>query len=58
MGNYYVQIIRYTDDGVVEEMGPFSERRADRVDDGANWNLNHEEFYTLITQKPEEEDNA
>lgn len=48
MNTFYVQIIRYSDDEVVSEMGPFTERKAERVDNGANINLNHNEFYTVI----------
>jgi len=46
---YYVQIIKYKTSEVVKKMGPFSEREANKVDDGANRNLNHGEYYTLIT---------
>ena len=49
--NYYVEIIEYKSEEVVKCMGPMSEHKADRVDDGVNINLNHEEFYTLIKEK-------
>lgn len=51
MDNYYVQIIQYKDEKVIDELGPSSESKADRVDIGVNINLNHEDFYTLIVQK-------
>lgn len=46
--NFVVQVIAYDDNEVVKEMGPMSERKAERVDDGVNINLNHDAFYTLI----------
>ena len=52
MDNWYVQIIEHATDVVVEEMGPFTERKADKVDDGANINLDHERFYTNMIERP------
>ena len=51
MSNYYVLIKSYKDDEVVEEIGPMSESKADRVDTGANINLNHDNYYTEIINK-------
>ncbi len=45
---YYVEIVAYKNDRVAKRMGPFSERKAERVDGGANINLDHENFYTRI----------
>jgi len=45
---FYVEIVSYENDKVEERRGPFSERRADKIDDGLNINLNHEAFYTRI----------
>lgn len=47
MRGWYVEIVAYADDKVEKRMGPFpSERQANRVDDGANINLDHSRFYT------------
>lgn len=45
---HFVEIVRYENEEVIERRGPFSERRADKIDDGLNINLNHEEFFTRI----------
>jgi hypothetical protein len=51
MNNYFVQVIRFDNEKIVEEFGPYSERKAEKVDRGINININHYEFYTLITEK-------
>ena len=50
-GEFYVQIIAYKGDKVIEELGPFPGRQADKVDDGININLNHDAFYTLVVEE-------
>lgn len=45
---HYVEIRAYDGDVLATRMGPMSEPQAERVEDGANRNLNHEEFYTRI----------
>lgn len=48
---YYVEIVKYGDpEEVVKRMGPMSDRKADKVDSGANINLNHEKYYTRIVE--------
>ena len=44
----YVVIIKRENEEEVRKMGPFSEHKAEKVERGANINLNHELFYTLI----------
>ena len=44
----YVEIVEYEKGKVVKRMGPMFEYKADKVDDGANINLNHEKYYTRI----------
>lgn len=48
-----LEIVRY-EDGEVEHTitfdPPKSERMADKVDSGANRNLNHEHFYTRLVE--------
>jgi hypothetical protein len=51
MKNYYVEIVKTDLGEVVKRLGPFSERKADRVDDGANINLNHSEYFTRIVNE-------
>ncbi len=52
MAEYYVDIIQYDTDEVVETLGPYaSERQADRADSGVNINLDHERFYTQIRKE-------
>jgi len=53
--DYYVQVISYETDEIVKELGPMSERKADRVDNGLNINLNHERYYTWIVSEEERE---
>lgn len=52
---YYVEIVEFNaypdEDRVVKRMGPFSERKADRVDGGVKINLNHDDFYTRIVEE-------
>lgn len=45
---FYVQIRTFDDEKIVKEMGPFSEQKAEKVDEGVNINLNHDEYYTII----------
>ncbi len=49
----YVEIVEYESGEVVTRMGPMAERRADKVDSGANINLDHEHFYTRIVNEKE-----
>lgn len=49
--NYYVEIVARKDDKVVRRMGPMSEHKADKVESGANINLDHERFYTRVTEE-------
>ena len=48
--NYYVEIVKSGDEGdeVVKRMGPMNERKAERVERGANINLDHEHYYTRV----------
>jgi hypothetical protein len=42
----HVQIVCFATEKVVKQMGPFTERTADKVERGAQINLNHEHYYT------------
>ena len=52
---YFVEIVKHETDEVVKRMGPMDERRADKIDSGANINLNHDDYYTRIIKKEEED---
>jgi hypothetical protein len=50
MNDWYVEIVE-TETGKVEKrMGPMSERKAEKVEDGANINLDHENYHTRIVK--------
>ena len=38
---YYVEVIRYSDNEVVERMGPMEARKAEQVDRGININISN-----------------
>ena len=46
--DYYVRIIEDETGKVEKEMGPMSERKADRVESGVLINLNHERFTVVV----------
>lgn len=48
----YVEIVFFDTGEVFERKGPFSKWRADKIDDGININLNHEDFYTRQVPAP------
>ena len=47
---YIIEIIEYVTETVVKRMETTSERKAERIEDGVNINLNHEDFYTQIRE--------
>lgn len=52
MSQFFVEIVKYNkQETVVKRMGPLSERQAEKVDRGANINLNHEDYYTRIVEE-------
>ena len=54
MNNVFVEIVKYGDKDapeiIVTRMGPMSESKADRVESGANINLNHEQYFVRIVE--------
>jgi hypothetical protein len=50
----YVEIVNYDTGEVVSRMGPMSEHKAGRVEDGANINLDHENYFTRIVTEDED----
>jgi len=49
-GDWIVRIVRTEDGHVIWESAPMSERRADKVDDGVNQILNHENYHTEMVE--------
>lgn len=47
----YVVIIKDSTGEIVKEMGPHPLWKAEKIDNGANINLNHAEYHTLILTK-------
>jgi hypothetical protein len=41
-----IEVLSYETGQVVKVIGPVEDSRADRVEDGLNINLNHDEYYT------------
>ena len=53
MNQFFVEIRQYEEYKVIERMGPYSERQADKIDSGVNINLNHEKYYTMVVESEE-----
>lgn len=51
MTNCYVEIVDYDTEVVVRRLGPHTRAAADRIEDGANINMNHEQFFTRIVEE-------
>lgn len=51
--DHFVEIVRTDSGEVVNRMGPMTECKADKVDEGANINLNHAEYHTRILKLEE-----
>ncbi len=43
---FWVEIVKLEGAEVVKRMGPMSERRAEKVENGALINLNHDAYFT------------
>lgn len=44
---YHILIKSYEGE-IVKNMGPHSERSAEKIESGANRNLNHDKYFTLM----------
>lgn len=53
MEKYYVQVIKYDHEEVVEEIECGNVHKAEKVDIGININLNHDEYFTNIVSNSE-----
>lgn len=54
-GMYMVQVIETHPNGsesMAKQMGCFSSKKADKIEDGLNINLNHEKYYTKQVRCP------
>lgn len=49
--NHYIEIVEFETEAVIERKGPYSERQANRIDDGMNINLNHDKYFTRIVEE-------
>lgn len=50
---WYVEIIPYRDTEPRKVIGPFlTERQADRAERGVMHNLNHHDYYTMVSTLP------
>ena len=47
----YVEIVEIATDKVIKRMGPMSEKKAERIENGASINLNREEYFVRIVSK-------
>jgi hypothetical protein len=45
---WFVEIVDSETDKVVKRMGPMSERKAEKVERGAEINLDHEHFFVRV----------
>jgi hypothetical protein len=50
VSDYYIDVIRFEDNKVMESKGPFTKRQAERIDDGMNINLNRDIYYTITRE--------
>lgn len=48
---YFVEIVNFETGEVSRRMGPMSERRADKVADGASINMDHERFFVRVVNE-------
>ena len=51
---YYIEVVEFESGEVVSRMEASSERTAEKIDRGVNINLNHENYYTRITEEESE----
>ena len=47
---FYVCVIDWNTDKVIKQMGPFTESKAEKVADGLEINLDHENFFVGIRE--------
>ena len=45
---FFVEIVEASSGDVVKRIGPVSERQAEKIEDGASINLDHEQYFTRI----------
>lgn len=53
MSDLFVVTVVETETGeVIKSFGPFSERKANKIEDGVGANLNHRRYHTTLTEAP------
>lgn len=50
MNNHYVQVLPYENDEVIKELGPFDERKAEKIEDGVCRNMSMD-YYSRVIEK-------
>jgi hypothetical protein len=48
---YFVEIVEYGSEKVIEKLGPKSEHMIEKVERGININLNHKKYFTRIVEE-------
>ncbi len=48
---WVIEVVEYSSGGVVKELEYGSERKADKADDGLQYQINHDRFYTRIVSR-------
>ena len=51
MDNYYVEIVAFHTGEIVKSMGPMSEWKAEKVEAGAQRNLDSDRYFTRIVRQ-------
>lgn len=51
MNNWYIQIIKYNNDYIIKEIGPYNKNKIESIKNTINHNLNHDDYYTLVISK-------
>lgn len=56
MSDWLVEIVSHAEGEVVKRMGPMTMQKAERVERGAEINLDHERYYVRTVRAPEPTD--
>ena len=46
--DYFVEVVDWDSGEAIKRLGPMTKRKAERVDDGLNINLDHDRYHTRI----------
>ena len=50
---FFVLVLDRETDEEVKRMGPFSQRKAERVESGVEINMDHDRYYTSVVEEKE-----